>query len=69
MSPLELIKASVNKHGELHLGKEHTELLLAWLLACENYEKQTQVLFGDVCEAFKPLGVLLSDIEKDNANE
>jgi hypothetical protein len=55
LSPLELVRASVNKHGELHLDREHTLLLLNWLATCEIYQQKTDAAFRELIKEFAPL--------------
>lgn len=52
-SALEAVRSKVNRHGELHLDRALTQILLHWLEVEAKERALIQKLVSDLMEAFK----------------
>ena len=50
------VEAAVNRHGELHLDKERTQLLVNWLRAHDEQDKAMGDLISDLQILIEPKG-------------
>lgn len=49
------IRSLVNRHGELHLDRERTELLVQWLVFLEQHTDEQKRLMQKLQETLLPL--------------
>ncbi|CAK9250663.1 unnamed protein product [Sphagnum jensenii] len=65
-NPSLMIKASVNVHGELHLDKVRTNILIHWLESCEKHNQALLRDFESLIKLLEPVltsGLSTNDID------
>jgi len=54
-NPSVMIKASVNVHGELHLDKVRTNILIHWMESCERHNREMLQSFDYLMKLLEPV--------------